>query len=285
MDLSTKVFISSDAHDGFGVSSTLIMGEKEAMLVDAQFTLANAHRLVAEIIETGLDLKRIFITHLHPDHFLGLEVIKAVFPDAEILSYKQVAEDVNDAFVFKIDYWGKQVLKENGARTTYAIKEIEEDTLYLEGQQINILGLLSGDCIRVTPLWIPSTRTLIASDVVFADAHVWIADMRTPERMAKWMRSLDTLEALAPKVLIPGHSCTRPTLSPSAIGFTRTYIKDFINTLHRVNNSEELVQEMERIYPNLPVKICLDYSARILKDHYVWPGDWPESLREMKTTL
>jgi len=45
------------------------------MLVDAQFTLANAHRLVAEIIETGLDLKRIFITHLHPDHFLGLEVI------------------------------------------------------------------------------------------------------------------------------------------------------------------------------------------------------------------
>ncbi|WP_338402821.1 MBL fold metallo-hydrolase, partial [Pantoea agglomerans] len=40
-----------------------------------------------------LDLKRIFITHLHPDHFLGLEVIKSVFPDAEIFSYKQVAED------------------------------------------------------------------------------------------------------------------------------------------------------------------------------------------------
>lgn len=285
MELSTKVFISSDAHDGFGVSSTIIMGEKEAMLVDAQFTLANAHRLVAEIIETGLDLKRIFITHLHPDHFLGLEVIKSVFPVAEILSYKQVAEDVNDAFDFKIDYWGKQVLKVNGARTTYLITETEEDTLYLEGQQIKILGLLSGDCIRVTPLWIPSTRTLIASDIVFADAHVWIADMRTPERMAKWMQSLDTLEALAPKVLIPGHSRTTPSLSPSAIGFTRTYIRNFIKTLHQVNNSAELVQEMERIYPNLPVKICLDYSARILKDRYVWPGDWPVSLREMESTL
>nr|WP_024967097.1 MBL fold metallo-hydrolase [Pantoea sp. IMH] len=285
MELSTKVFISSDAHDGFGVSSTIIMGEKEAMLVDAQFTLANAHRLAAEIIETGLDLKRIFITHLHPDHFLGLEVIKSVFPDAEILSYKQVAEDVNDAFDFKIDYWGKQVLKENGARTTYLITETEEDTFYLEGQQIKILGLLSGDCIRVTPLWIPSTRTLIASDIVFADAHVWIADMRTPERIAKWMQSLDTLEALAPKVLIPGHSRTTSSLSPSAIGFTRTYIRNFIKTLHQVNNSAELVQEMERIYPNLPVKICLDYSARILKDRYVWPGDWPVSLREMESTL
>jgi hypothetical protein len=50
MDLSTKVFISSDQHDGFGVSSTLIMGEKEAMLADARFTLANAHRQGAVII-------------------------------------------------------------------------------------------------------------------------------------------------------------------------------------------------------------------------------------------
>ena len=43
MDSSTKVFISSDQRDGFGVSSTIIMGEKEVMLVDAQFMLANAH--------------------------------------------------------------------------------------------------------------------------------------------------------------------------------------------------------------------------------------------------
>lgn len=47
--LRTKVFLSSDEHDGFGVTSTIIYGEKEAMLVDAQFTIANAHRLLGKV--------------------------------------------------------------------------------------------------------------------------------------------------------------------------------------------------------------------------------------------
>ena len=34
----TKVFLSSDQNDGFGVTSTLIYGERQAILVDAQFT-------------------------------------------------------------------------------------------------------------------------------------------------------------------------------------------------------------------------------------------------------
>ncbi|WP_147197522.1 MBL fold metallo-hydrolase [Pantoea sp. CCBC3-3-1] len=285
MDLSTQVFISSDKHDGFGVSSTLIMGKKEALLVDAQFTLANAHRLVADIIESGRELKRIFITHLHPDHFLGLEVIKQVFPDADVISCKTVASDVNDAFDFKIDYWGREVLQKNGAKTKFAVRPVEEDTLYLEGHEIKILGQMSGDCITIAPLWIPSLKTLIASDLVFNNAHVWIADMRTPERIAQWMQSLDIIEALRPEAVVPGHSSLPGNFSPSAIGFTRRYIQDFLNVLQRVGTSEALIAEMERIYPDLPVKICLEYSAKIIKDKYNWPGDWPVSLRNMTATL
>jgi glyoxylase-like metal-dependent hydrolase (beta-lactamase superfamily II) len=285
MSLSIKVFTSSDQNDGFGVTSTIIMGEKDAILVDAQFTISNAHRLLADIIETKKELKKIFITHLHPDHFLGLEVIKKAYPEAEIISYKDVAADINEAYDFKIDYWGKTVLNTNGAKTRFSIKEIDDDTLYLDGCEIKILGLMSGDCIRVTPLWIPSIKTIIASDIVFSDAHVWVADMRTPERMEKWMQSLDKLESLGAEVIVPGHSPQPPSLSPSAINFTRNYIKDFITVLHSVSDSKALEKEMDKLYPNLPVRICLEYSARILKDNYIWPGDWPVSLREMKTTL
>lgn len=62
---------------------------------------------------------------------------------------------------------------------------------------------------------------------------------------------------------------------------TRTSIRAFIKTRHKVSNSKARVQEMARTCPDLPMKVCPGYSARILKDHAVWP----ESLQEMKTTL
>ncbi|MDF7660926.1 MBL fold metallo-hydrolase [Erwiniaceae bacterium L1_54_6] len=278
--INTKVFLSSDKNDGFGVTSTIIYGDTDAILVDAQFTLSNAHRLVADLMELKRDLKIIYLTHLHPDHYLGLEVIKSVYPNAEVVAYKEAADDINQAYDFKIDYWGNTILKSNGANIKFDVTRLEDEVIYLEGQPINILGILRGDCVDIAALWIPSTRTLVASDLVFSDCHVWVADMRSPEHVNQWLATLDKLEALEPAVVIPGHSSFPAlTLSPSAIGFTRQYINDFFKQLPAAADAEALKAAMERIYPGLPIKICLEYSARILKDKYVWPGDWPLTLR------
>ena len=278
--INTKVFLSSDMNDGFGVTSTIIYGDTDAILVDAQFTLANAHRLVADLMELKRDLKVIYLTHLHPDHYLGLEVIKSVYPNAEVVAYKKAADDINQAYNFKIDYWGNTILKSNGANIKFDVTRLEDEVIYLEGQPINILGILYGDCVDIAALWIPSTRTLVASDLVFSGCHVWVADMRSPEQVNQWLETLDKLEALEPAVVIPGHSSFPAlTLSPSAIGFTRQYINDFFKQLPTAADADGLKTAMERIYPGLPVKICLEYSARILKEKYVWPGDWPLTLR------
>ena len=61
--LATKVFVSSE--DAFNVTSVIVMGKKECVLIDCQWTRANAHRVVAEILETGLELKAIYATHAH----------------------------------------------------------------------------------------------------------------------------------------------------------------------------------------------------------------------------
>ncbi len=283
--LKIKVFISSDEHDGFGVSSTIVYGQKEALLVDSQFTLSNAHRLVADIIETGRQLTTIFITHLHPDHFLGLSVIKQAFPDARVVAYQQAAEDVRQAYDFKIAYWGNQVLKENGAKEKVDVETADASFLTLEGQRLEILGLLRGDCLNIAPIWIPSIKTLIASDLVFSDAHVWVADARDMNMFNAWFKTLDYLENLGAEVVVPGHGPQNDRLRPSAIGFTRQYIQTFLRTYALTKDANELIREMDRIYPGLPVRICLEYSAKILKDHMVWEGDWPISLRHTQATL
>ncbi|ASR50037.1 MBL fold hydrolase [Paenibacillus kribbensis] len=283
--LQTKVFISSDQHDGFGVSSTIIYGPTEALLFDAQFSRSNALRLVAEILETGRELKQIFISHFHPDHYLGLGVIKEAFPNARVMAYKEVAEEANAAFSFKIDYWGTEVLGNNGSKTVVNIERIEEPHLTVDGEQIDILGLMRGDAEHEAILWIPSIKTLVAGDLVFSDAHVWVADARFPEDRQAWLDNLDTLEALKPEVIIPGHAPNDRPYNPNGIKFTRCYLKDFMHHLTESTDSANLIARMEQLYPDLVVHICLELSAKILKDKYRWEGDWPHSLRDTDAVI
>lgn len=76
--LSTKTFFSDEK--GFEVASVIVTGKTDAVLIDAQWTLSNAHRVIAEIAETGKRLTTIYITHAHPDHYFGLGVIAEAFP-------------------------------------------------------------------------------------------------------------------------------------------------------------------------------------------------------------
>ena len=82
--LATKVFFSDES--GFEVASVIVTGKTDAVLIDAQWTLSNAHRVVAEILETGKHLKTIYVTHAHPDHYFGLGTIAEAFPEARVIA-------------------------------------------------------------------------------------------------------------------------------------------------------------------------------------------------------
>src|ERR1700674_5947400 len=71
---------------GYDVNSTMISGEKDMLVIDPQFSLSEAHRLAAEILESKKNLAVIYITHPHPDHLFGLAVLKQAFPQAKILA-------------------------------------------------------------------------------------------------------------------------------------------------------------------------------------------------------
>ena len=61
----------------------MISGDKDMIVIDPQFSLSEAHRLAAEILESKKNLTTIYITHPHPDHFFGLAVLKQAFPNAQ----------------------------------------------------------------------------------------------------------------------------------------------------------------------------------------------------------
>ena len=57
------------------ISSTLISGERDAVLVDTAITVDQNQKLVDWIAHSGKNLTAIYATHGHGDHFFGVNTI------------------------------------------------------------------------------------------------------------------------------------------------------------------------------------------------------------------
>src|SRR5579863_1748945 len=80
--LSLEVYTADDK--GIGVTSTLIYGEHEAILVDTQFRISDASKLADLIAAKGRRLTAILISHPHFDHYFGAAVLLKRFPGTPV---------------------------------------------------------------------------------------------------------------------------------------------------------------------------------------------------------
>lgn len=245
--LTLKVITSSEP--SLYTNFTLVMGEKDAVLIDAPFTRSDAHRVVAEILDSGRDLKYIYVTHDHPDHFFNVEVIVEAFPDVEVISAPAVVEDIWRSIPYKIKRWSP-MLGKNAPRHPIAPREYGNSYFELEGRRLEILGPMQGDHHHATAIYIPSLQTVVTGDIVFNGIHVWLGEC-TPEQYDAWLKSLDTLMALNPRVVVAGHKLPNLPDDPAALQYTRDYIVEFARAAKKSKTSAELIAAMEKRFPDV----------------------------------
>jgi glyoxylase-like metal-dependent hydrolase (beta-lactamase superfamily II) len=245
--LNLKVVTSSEG--SLYANFTLIMGEKELVVVDAPFTRSDAHRLVAEILETGLELKYLYITHDHPDHFFSMEVLMQAFPNATVIAPPAVVADIWRSIPLKVKRWGP-LLGNNGPEFPTAPIVWEGDSFELEGHEIQILGPMQGDHHNATALYVPSIKALIAGDLVFHGVHLWLGEM-LPAQYPDWIESLDRMIALAPEIVVAGHKIPSWNDDASSLAFTREYLVEFSRLAKDAKSSEELITAVRARYPEV----------------------------------
>ncbi|WP_068829004.1 MBL fold metallo-hydrolase [Pseudomonas sp. BMS12] len=250
----------------FPVSSTLISGEREALLVDAQFSTREAAELVGLIKASGKRLTSIYISHGDPDFYFGLQTLKQAFPEARVLATAATIEHIRATQAGKLAYWGP-ILKDGAPSTIIIPEPLPGDRLTLEGQELQVIGL---DPERTT-LWIPSLKAVVGGVLVDAGEHVWTADTQTAQSRRDWLASLDQIEALQPQVLVPGHYLGDVPHTLAALRFTRGYLKTLELELAKTDNATALIEAMQRRYPRLPGESSLELSAKVLKGEMQWP--------------
>jgi glyoxylase-like metal-dependent hydrolase (beta-lactamase superfamily II) len=84
----------------------LVSGEREAILVDAQFGQREAQQVVEKIRASGKTLTTIYISHGDPDYYFGLETLHA-YPEARIVAAARPCNIRESAG--KLAYWGPKL--------------------------------------------------------------------------------------------------------------------------------------------------------------------------------
>jgi glyoxylase-like metal-dependent hydrolase (beta-lactamase superfamily II) len=253
----------------FNVNSTLVYGEKEAMVIDAGFTRADALRIAANVLDSGKQLTTIYVSQADPDYYFGVETLKAFFPQADVVSTPAVLEKLTAKLAGKLAFWGPK-MGANAPRKPVVPRSLEGNILTLEGQTIEIRGT-QGPLAHRPYAWIPSLHAVVGNIGVFGNVHVWTADTQSPALRAAWVAQLDEMAALKPMLVVPGHMKAGTALDASAITFTKDYLLSFEKNLAANKTSATLMGAMQQAYPQLTEgMMSLDIGAKVNTGEMKW---------------
>lgn len=252
----------------FPVTSVLISGEKEAILVDAQFGKSQAQQVVEKIRASGKQLTTIYISHGDPDYYFGLDTLTQAFPKAKVLASQPTVDHINQTVAGKLAFWGPKMGADVPAKTIVP-GVLKGDSLMLEGQKLQVIGLRGKQPDR-SFVWIPSLKAVVGGVVVAENIHVWMADTQTAQSHADWLETLDSIESLKPTTVIPGHYLGNSSRSLASVKFTADYIKAFDAETAKAKDSAALIAAMKKRYPSLGEESSLELSAKVAKGEMTW---------------
>ncbi|KAF1033669.1 MAG: hypothetical protein GAK37_00023 [Pseudomonas sp.] len=250
----------------FPVTSVLVSGAKDAILVDAQFGKSQAEQLVQKIRASGKHLTTIYISHGDPDYYFGLNTLTAAFPDAKVLAPKPVVDHIKATVAGKLAFWGPKMGADKPAKTIIP-QVLDGHSLSLEGQPLDIIGL-DGPQPDRSFVWIPSIKAVVGGVVVAQNIHVWMADTQSAKSHTDWLATLQRIDALKPVTVIPGHYLGTPSVQ--SVAFTTGYIKAFDEETAKAKDAAGLIAAMKQRYPNLADESSLELSAKVAKGEMKW---------------
>ncbi|WAO93379.1 hypothetical protein NCS54_01092600 [Fusarium falciforme] len=211
--------------------SSLIIGSQAAVLIDLPLAIQQAEALADWVNQTtDKPLVAAFTTHFHPDHYLSGAALLSRFPAAKYYANSKAAKLIEGEADKKIKAMGAVLGKDAVVSKAHIPSPYDFSFFTLPGDEatpIHFLSPLVGDTIDETLFWIPSIETLIAGDTVYGhDMHLWLADLLTKSLTDSWLSTLDLIDHLRPKVVIPGHSLSNSKFSHSIdVDHTRAYVR------------------------------------------------------------
>ena len=249
-------------------TSVLVTGETEALVVDAGFTRADGHRIVAEVLDSGKRLTTVVVTAGDPDFYFGAEVIADAFPEAVFLAPADVIEHIHHSYEGKLQAWAH--LGPNLPTRLVEPRTLTAPSLAVDDATIEVRRASDQLGDRAWYLFEPDSRSLLGGVLLFEGLHVWTADSATPELRTEWIRVLGDLEALDPSFVVAGHRVAGAPTGHTTITHTRDYLELFEKTVASSADAAEAEASLLAAYPDAGLTIAAGLGTKVAKGEMTW---------------
>jgi glyoxylase-like metal-dependent hydrolase (beta-lactamase superfamily II) len=190
-------------NEGMNANAGFIVTKAGVVVVDSGSTYLVAkamHEAIKKI--TQQPVKYVINTGGQDHRWLGNGYFKE--QGAQIIASRKALADMQERGAMELAAL-KPELREKLAGTQIVYPERlfdQSDSLKLGGEEIQLLYFQGGHTPGDAVVWLAKSRTLFSGDLVFADRMLGILPVSNSK---DWLASVEKIEKLNPKVIIPGH--------------------------------------------------------------------------------
>jgi glyoxylase-like metal-dependent hydrolase (beta-lactamase superfamily II) len=244
------------------ISSTLIYGEQDAILVDAPHTADRAREVADWVVASGKNVVAMYATHGHSDHWFGFAAVAKHFPGAAVLGTPGTVAVARQNFA-QLSIW-ETLFPGQLVADVIVPTPIYDNTFLLEGDEIHFVEAGHSDTQDTTFVHVPSLDLVVAGDIVYNGVHQMLAQGDAAARR-EWLAAIDKIAALKPKTVISGHKAPgADDDGPRQLKQTRQYLVDAEELSRIAGNAREFADLMTLQYLSWVNPSILAMSAESL---------------------